>query len=157
MARAKLKKAAQHPTHAAQHPSLPLCLVAALVSLLPFLFSATATDLLHPRFSSAPVHATQPTAVVYGTLAALFLAQRCLRKQESRRLGWRSCWFGIGVWKVVSEALVRLGGEWLQGLGLNRGILAGRFLLEGVPTLLLWSWLWDSFDCKEVRTRLQRT
>ncbi|BGP32808.1 hypothetical protein JCM10296v2_004592 [Rhodotorula toruloides] len=149
MARTKPKKVAQQPAPVARHPSLPFRLLAALVSVLPFLLSTTATDLLHPLFSSPLVHATQPTAIVYGTLAALFLTQRCLRGQERRRLGWRACWYGLGVWKVLSEALVRLGGERLQGLGLSRGVLAGRFLLEGVPTLLLWSWLWDNFDCKE--------
>ncbi|BGP00201.1 spermine synthase [Rhodotorula toruloides] len=149
MARVKPRKAAQQPAHVTRHPSLPLRLVAAFVSILPLLFPSAATDVLHPLFSSAPVHAAQPTAIVYGTLAALFLAQRCLRGQGNRRLGWRACWFGVGAWKVLSEALVRLGGERLQGLGLSRGILAGRFLVEGVPTLLLWSWLWDSFDCKE--------
>lgn len=151
MARPKRRTAPQ-ASHAARHPPLLLRLVAALVSTLPFVFAGQSVDLLNPLCSSAPVHATRTGAIVYGTLAALFLAQGCLRERDSRRLGWRACWFGIGVWKVLSEAVVKLGGERLLGLGLSRGVLAGRFLLEGVPTFLLWSWLWNSFECKEVRT-----
>ncbi|GAA5885891.1 hypothetical protein JCM5296_000178 [Sporobolomyces johnsonii] len=128
-------------------PSAFLQLLSAVVSLLPFLFSGTEVQLLHPLFSSAPTHALTAWLPVYVVLAGVFAI--LLHCRDSRRPGWRVYWFAIGVWKILAEGIVRWGGEMLLGLGLTSGLLVGRLLLEAVPTLALWSWLWDEVACKE--------
>ncbi|GAA5928483.1 hypothetical protein JCM1841_003671 [Sporobolomyces salmonicolor] len=137
----------------ARRPSTPpessavLQLRMAVVSLLPFLFPAIETDLLHPLFSSAPTHALAAWLPLFVVLAVVFAV--LLRGRDNRCPGWRVYWFAMGVWKILSEGIVRWGGEMLLGLGLTKGLLVGRLLLEAVPTLALWSWLWDELSCPE--------
>ncbi|GJN91173.1 hypothetical protein Rhopal_004191-T1 [Rhodotorula paludigena] len=64
-------------------------------------------------------------------------------------LDWRVCWFAVGVWKIVTEGIVRERGEWLIQLAPSIGILVGRLLVDGVPTLFTWIWLRNSLSCKE--------
>ncbi|GAA5973491.1 hypothetical protein JCM21900_001812 [Sporobolomyces salmonicolor] len=137
----------------ARRPSTPpessavLQLRMAVVSLLPFLFPGIETDLLHPLFSSASTHALAAWLPLFVVLAVVFAV--LLRATDHRRPGWRLYWFAMGVWKILSEGLVRWGGAMLLGLGLTKGLLVGRLLLEAVPTLALWSWLWDELSCPE--------
>ncbi|GAA6002921.1 hypothetical protein JCM10207_001898 [Rhodosporidiobolus poonsookiae] len=138
-------------------PSLPLRLVAHLLSILPFLFPRTPSELLHPLFSSSPSNAPRVVWTVRGTVAAVFLAHRFASSgKQQRRQSWRLAWIVLGVWKVVSEAIVRLAGEKLLGLGLARGVLVGRLLLEAVPLLAFAGWVVSSFECKERSMFLER-
>lgn len=138
-------------------PAPFLRLLASLVSLLPFLFPSTPTHLLYPLFSAAPTTAPERTAKVYVPLLALFIASRIFiarrsgEKSNSPPWSWRTCWIALGAHKIISEGTVRLAGESLLGLGLDSGILVGRVLLEAVPAWVVWSWLYQSLWCKEVR------
>ncbi|GAA5836603.1 hypothetical protein JCM11251_002674 [Rhodosporidiobolus azoricus] len=140
------------------HPSIQLRLIAGLISTLPFLFLSTPTRLLFPLFSSAPATAaTEATYPLYLTLGVTFLASHLFfRRREKAAWTWRVWWVSIGGWKIVSEALVRLGGEGLLGIGLERGVLVGRALLEAVPVWSLCSWVWSSLTCKERSAFLPR-
>ncbi|GAA5926024.1 hypothetical protein JCM10213_007349 [Rhodosporidiobolus nylandii] len=133
-------------------PSLAVRLLAALFAPLPFLFPSTARQLLVPLFSSAPVTAPEASYALYGALAVVLLLGRWRRWGLSG--GWRAAWVAMGTWKVLSEALIRLGGEKLLGLGLTTGVRAGTAILEAVPLLALGSWVWGSWWCKERRALL---
>lgn len=129
-------------------PSLSLRLLASAIAISPFLFEHTATELLYPLFSSAPAHSLETTIPFYSLLVVAFISQRALLKVES---SWRTHWLIIGVWKILSEGIVRYTGQKLLNLGLEKGVLAGRLLLEAIPLLATANWLWDQFSCKEVR------
>lgn len=128
-------------------PSLSLRLVACAISISPFLFDLSATELLYPLFSAAPTHSPVTTLTLYASLTALFLIQRVFVK---RSWNWRTYWLVIGIWKILSEGLVRWYGQTLLSLGLEKGVLVGRIFLEGVPQLAMSSWVWNSMECKEV-------
>ncbi|GAA5891718.1 hypothetical protein JCM6882_006180 [Rhodosporidiobolus microsporus] len=139
-------------------PSFPLRLVAAVGSTLPFFFPSTATQLLFPLFSSAPTTAgVEATYPLYLALGAVFLASRFFVRREGKAgWSWRTWWAILGAWKIVGEGVIRLGGEALLGMGLTRGVLVGRALVEAVPAVALWSWLWASWTCKERKAFLPR-
>ncbi|GAA6006017.1 hypothetical protein JCM11491_004091 [Sporobolomyces phaffii] len=127
-------------------PSLSLKLVASCIALAPFLFDRSATELLYPLFSAAPTRSAAAALPLYSTLVAIFLVQRALVK---RRSSWRTQWMILGVYKVLTEGLVRLSGGRLLALGLDTGVVAGRFLLEAIPLLTTANWCCDQLDCKE--------
>ncbi|GAA5929139.1 uncharacterized protein JCM15063_004063 [Sporobolomyces koalae] len=127
-------------------PTLSLKLLACGVACTPFLFEGTVTELLHPLFSSAPTHSRETTLPLYATLFGVLLVQRSVLQP---RTSWRTYWFIVGGWKILSRGLVRWFGEKLLTLGLERGVLSGRFLLEAVPFLALANWTWEQFDSKE--------
>ncbi|GAA5854132.1 hypothetical protein JCM8547_008240 [Rhodosporidiobolus lusitaniae] len=144
-------------------PSLPLRLLAALVSLVPFLLhTRTRTALLFPLFSFSPTFEPHVTAALYTALAVLFLANRFARPSSSfssngQRWSWRAWWVALGVWEVVSEPLVSVAADALLRLGLEKGVFVGRMAVEGVPTLMLWSWIVGSVVCKERKALLPRS
>ncbi|GAA5948651.1 hypothetical protein JCM3765_004958 [Sporobolomyces pararoseus] len=138
--------ASRRPVTSPKKPSLSLKLLACAISISPFLFARSATELLYPLFSAAPTHSLATSLTLYSTLIGLFLVQRVLIK---RTWSWRTYWLVIGMWKILSEGLVRWFGENLLNLGLEKGVFVGRFLLEGVPQLALSNWVKDSIDCKE--------
>jgi len=129
-------------------PSLSLKLLACAISISPLLFEHSATELLHPLFSSAPTHSLATNVPFYSTLAVIFLAQRAF---TSSRWIWRVYWLIIGIWKIVSEGLIRSNGERLLSLGLDKGVLAGRLMLEAIPLLATAKWILDQRSCRDVR------
>ncbi|GAA5977940.1 hypothetical protein JCM11641_004339 [Rhodosporidiobolus odoratus] len=142
-------------------PTLPPIILSHLTSLLPFLFAGIPTELLFPLFSSAPVASPQATWTLQAVVAVAFVASRFLlsaRKgnPSGSRLGWRTLWVVIGAWKIVSEGLIRVGSKKLLGLGLMPGVICGRVLIEAVPTLALWAWIWESWSSKERKAFLPR-
>lgn len=128
-------------------PSLSLKLLASAIALSPCLFQHTAQELLYPLFSTAPTHALETTVPFYSLILATFVIQEVSFKAKP---GWRSCWLVTGVWKILSEGLIRWYGEKLLELGLMKGVLAGRLLLEAIPLLAMANWIWGQFECKEV-------
>ncbi|GAA5978870.1 hypothetical protein JCM5350_004852 [Sporobolomyces pararoseus] len=131
------------PSH---RPSLSLKLLACAISISPFLFDRSSTELLYPLFSAAPTRSPVTTLTLYSTLTALFLIQRVFVK---RTWSWRTYWLVIGLCKILSEGLVRWFAEKLLDLGLEKGVLVGRIFLEGIPQLAMSSWVWSSMECKE--------
>ncbi|GAA5876242.1 hypothetical protein JCM16303_007067 [Sporobolomyces ruberrimus] len=127
-------------------PSLSLRLLASAVSISPFLFDYTATELLHPLFSSSRTRALEATVPLYASLIAIFLAQRTF---VNRSPSWRTCWFILGISRILSEGVIRWYGEKLLGFGLEKGVLIGRFLLEGIPFFAIANWTWDQFRSKD--------
>ncbi|GAA6058915.1 hypothetical protein JCM10212_002867 [Sporobolomyces blumeae] len=129
-------------------PSRRVRLVACTVALLPLLFPSQAISNLYPLFSSSLAQSTEATVHFYAILAVVFVGQRLL---VSRGSNWRLAWLIIGTWKIATEGIVRYGSERFLRLGLDRGVLVGRLLVEGVPQLALANWLVDQFECKERR------
>jgi hypothetical protein len=129
-------------------PSLSLKLLACAISISPFLFDHSATELLHPLFSSAPTHSLATNVSFYSTLAVIFLAQKAFTTSS-----WsgRTYWLIIGIWKIVSEGLIKSNGDRLLSLGLDKGVLAGRLMLEAIPLLATANWIWDQQSCRDVR------
>jgi hypothetical protein len=127
--------------------SLSLKLLASVIAISPFLFDHSAVELLYPLFSAAPTNSLETAVPFYSTLLVIFLAQRALLK---RSWSWRTQWVMLGTWKIASEGLIRVTGGKLLELGLTRGVIVGRLLLEGVPLLALANWSRNQYRCREV-------
>ncbi|GAA6032581.1 hypothetical protein JCM8097_004826 [Rhodosporidiobolus ruineniae] len=119
----------------------------ALFSFLPFFGRHLAPQLLFPLFSSQPTTTREASAVVYASLAAVFLLHHLfVGRKSGRKAGWRTLWLVVAVWRIASEGVVRFAGERLMRLGLTKGVVVGRLLLEAVPTLSTWQWVVESWS-----------
>jgi len=132
-------------------PSLSLKLLAAAIALSPCLFQHSAHELLYPLFSTAPTHSLETTIPFYSLIFATFVIQKVSFKVKP---SWRTCWMVSGIWKILSEGLIRWYGERLLGFGLTKGVLVGRLLLEAIPLLSMANWVWGHLECKEVSLML---
>lgn len=132
-------------------PSLSLKLLASAIALSPCLFQHSAQELLYPLFSTAPTYSLETTIPFYSLIFATFLIQKVSIKVKP---SWRSCWILIGIWKILSEGLIRWYGEKMLGFGLTKGVLVGRLLLEAIPLLAMANWFGGQFECKEVSSIL---
>lgn len=135
-------------------PSPPLRLAALVVSTVPLWFNSTPGDLVVPLYSHATVYSSHTDSLPFHALTlAAFLSLVSLLLRRGRSLpSWRTSWFLLGAYKVLTEGIVRWRDGWLVTRAVDpaTGVWTGRLVLEAVPTLCLWLWLAQSWHCKEV-------
>lgn len=123
--------------------------LAMLAAMLPLVHAQTAREMLYPLFSSAPTRAL--SAGVPATAIMLLLFVAISTRKAARSLSWRTLWLVIGAWKVLSDPLIVYLGGGLMRCGLGSGVVFGRILVDAVPNVATWTWILNSFNCKEVR------